>query len=676
MMKARRLRPINSLIIWLFVALISSSMTVSAQGKLDKKVLVTIGNEDVTVKEFMDVFHKNNMNNELLDKKSLEEYLDLYINFRLKVAEAKSLKMDTNSAFVTELAGYRKQLSKPYFTDEKVSEALLAEAYQRKLKDVRASHILILVNKDATPKDTLAAYEKVMKLRDRIMKGEAFADVAMEASEDPSARDREAIPNQRPFRPGNKGDLGYFSVFDMVYPFENGAFNTAVGSVSMPIRSEFGYHLIKVTEVSDALGSIEVAHIYVGVNPGASEAEVAEKQEKIDKIYQKIQDSISFEEAVKQYSEDRGSASRDGKLSKFTVNRIVPEFVETVKKMEPGQVSKPVRTMYGFHIIKLIGVERPGSFETEKAALKERISKDARSKKSEEVVIDQIKKDAKYKLNDKAVGPFMLSLDTTLTHGTFSDKSFEGRTDKLFKLGKKSYTLGEFAAYMAKNQRKQEGMTPEAYGYKLLNEFVKESCIAYENDQLEKKYPEFAALMREYRDGILLFDLMDKKVWTYAVKDTAGLRNFYNQNTSKYMWGERVDATLFTITKADEVDKVKHLVESLPDDGAIAKRFDQDSLKSVRIQPGKFERGDNRFIDAAEWKDNSLSVQHSDVDNFTVLVKIRKVLAPQPKALDEAKGIITSDYQNYLEKAWVDELKTKYPVVINKDLLEQVKATY
>ena len=339
------MRKMNRFFYVLMLMAVVFSNVLTAQSKLDKKTLMHIGDEKVTVKEFMDVFTKNNVQNEMIDKKSLEEYLDLYINFRLKVMEAEALKMDTVSAFVTELDGYRKQLAKPYFTDEKVSEALLVEAYERKTQDGRPSHILLMLDKNAPPQDTLEVWNRIMNIRERALAGEDFAALAVELSEDPSAKDREAIPNQRSFRPGNKGDLGYFSVFDMVYPFENGAYQTPVGEVSMPLRSDFGYHLIKVIERTPASGLIEAAHIYASVNPDASAEEIAEKEEKINFIYNKIQEGMSFEDAVVEYSEDRGSAQREGKLSKFTVNRIVPEFVAAVKEMQAGEISKPIRTI-------------------------------------------------------------------------------------------------------------------------------------------------------------------------------------------------------------------------------------------------------------------------------------------------------------------------------------------
>ncbi len=642
----------------------------------DKKTILTVGNEQVTVKELTDVYKKNNVNNDMIDKKSFEEYVDLYINFRLKVLEAEYLKMDTAKAFQKELNGYRGQLAKPYFTDEKVSEELLTEAYNRKLQDVRASHILLKLNKDASPADTLIAFNKINELRNRILKGEDFGKVAMEASEDPSARDRAAVPNQSPFRPGNKGDLGYFSVFDMVYPFENGAYNTEIGKVSKPVRTDFGYHIIKVTEKHPAVGTIEVAHIYVALVPDSDSATVAEKNEKINNIYQKINDGMTFEDAVRQFSEDRGSASREGKLSKFTSSRIVPEFIEAVNNMQIGQVSAPVHTMYGLHIIKLIGEEKPGTFDQEKEKLKERLAKDARSKKSEDVVIQKIKKDSKFKENSINLAAFTSKLDTTLTEGHFNATSLRASANELFRLGSTIYTDGQFSSYIAKIQAKQDNITPEMYANKLYNSYVTETCLAYEDSQLEVKYPEFASLMKEYRDGILLFDLTDQKVWTKAVKDSAGLADFHKLNHAKYVWAERVEATIFTVTNPADVSKVKEILVTIDDDAAVVAKLSADSIRSVRIQSGKFEKGDNSYIDMTEWKIGLSSELNSTVDKNIVFVKIKDLLPPQEKLLTEAKGLITSDYQTHLEKNWIEELRAKYPVVIDQKVYDKVKKKY
>lgn len=661
---------------FILVAAIILNFAAFGQKKADNKVLMQIGNEKVMVKEFMDVFTKNNVQNEVIDKKSLDEYLDLYINFRLKVMEAMALKLDTNQAFIRELDGYRKQLAKPYFTDSKVSDALLQESYDRKLQDIRASHILLMLDKNAPPQDTLEVWNRIMKIRDRIMAGEDFARVAIEASEDPSASDKEAIPNQRSFRAGNKGDLGYFSVFDMVYPFETGAYETEIGQVSMPLRSEFGYHLIKVTEKTPASGLIEAAHIYVSVNPESSKEEIAEKEEKIQFIYGKINEGMSFEDAVREYSEDRGSAARDGLLSKFAVNRIVPEFVSVVKKLQPGEISAPVQTVYGFHIIKLIGFDKPGSFEDEAPKLKERISKDVRSQKSEDAVIKQIKAENNFKTVDKNLKAFLSKLDSSLIKGNFNAEAFEMNKTELFRLGKKQFTEADFAKYLSLKQTPQENIKPDVYAYKLYNDFVRESSLAYEDSRLEIKYPEFASLMREYRDGILLFDLMDQRVWSKAVKDTTGLKNFHDANKDNYMWKERADATIYTITSKDELSRVKNIIESLSDDKEIREALEKDSLRAVRIQPGKFELGDNKFVDATKWTLGLSEVMYAEADKFDVIVRIREILPAQTKALDESRGIITSDYQNYLEKEWINILRAKYPVNVDQKVYEQLKASY
>jgi len=333
-------------LLFIFVLVIfGNHIKVNAQNTPDNKTLVTIGDEAVTVGEFMHIYNKNNTQSSMQEPSSVEEYLDLFINFKLKVKEAVDLQLDTIGEFQKELAGYREQLAKPYFVDESVNVALLKEAYDRKLYDVRASHILIMVNENATPEDTLEAYNEITRIREEIVAGKDFGEAAIEYTDDPSARDREEIPGKQRYRKGNRGDLGYFTVFNMVYPFENAAYKTPVGQVSQTIRTRFGYHLIKVTDKKDALGVAEVAHIFVSLNPATTTPEdSASKQEKINNISQKIKEGMSFEDAVKQYSEDKGSARNDGKLSPFTCNRVVPEFVIAAQSLEVGEISDPVKT--------------------------------------------------------------------------------------------------------------------------------------------------------------------------------------------------------------------------------------------------------------------------------------------------------------------------------------------
>ncbi|NTV83959.1 MAG: peptidylprolyl isomerase, partial [Bacteroidales bacterium] len=385
----------------LSIIIILCSGLLSAQ-KTDDRVLLNIAGENISAGDFMYVFNKNNLNRDDQGPDAVKEYLDLYINFRLKVKQAEDLGMDTLESFRKELEGYRKQLAQPYFTDGSVSDHLLKEAYERKLWDIRASHILFRVERNAPAGDTLAAYKKALAAYQRIAAGENFGVVAAEVSEDPSARDTEAS-QYRPARKGNQGDLGYFTVFDMVYAFETGAYTTEPGTVSKPVRTDYGYHLIKVTDKQPAMGQAQVAHIFVAMPPNATAQDSVLKKDKIEAAYQKILAGMAFEDVVKEYSEDKASAANGGKLPWFGSNRMVPEFIVATRHLaDTGSYSSPFTTPFGYHIIKLIDRKAIGTFEEEEPTLKSRLEKDVRNKLSEESVINRIKQENGFKEFPKA----------------------------------------------------------------------------------------------------------------------------------------------------------------------------------------------------------------------------------------------------------------------------------
>ncbi|PLW98604.1 MAG: hypothetical protein C0591_04140 [Marinilabiliales bacterium] len=668
-MKMEKMKKLFALVTLVFI----SNIAIQAQFSLDNKTLVTIGDEKVTVGEFMKVYNKNNSQTGAYETSTIEEYLDLFINFKLKVKEAEDLKMDTSQVFQKELNSYREQLAKPYFVDENVNEALLEEAYNRMLKDIRASHILVMVDENASAEDTLAAYLKITEARNKVLAGMDFSEAAVEFSEDPSARDREAIPNQQGFRPGNKGDLGYFTVFNMVYPFETAAYETELEEVSLPVRTKFGYHILKINDIQDAMGVVQVAHIFVALRPDASTEDSARKAEKINNIAAKINEGMKFEDAVIQYSEDKGSARNKGQLSKFTCNRVVPEFVEAVNGLEIDEVSEPIQTMYGFHIIKLIGRETPGTFEEEAPQLKERIAKDQRAQKSEEAVIHKIKAENGVKVYEKAKEEIFQLIDTTVFQANFKADSLMKLTDPILKIGDTKYSQYEFATYVERKQIQQDAMNMDIYLNRLFTGFEDEMCLDYEDQHLEDNYPEFKDLMKEYHDGILLFNLTDKKVWSQAVVDTTGLENYFSQHNEDYMWERRVDATVYEIRDHEIVEQVQKIIEMNDSDGDIALALEMDSIqKKVTIKPGYYEKGNNKYVDQVDWEKGLSDQINSDVENLVVFVKIREILPPEPKSLDEARGLATADYQSYLEKAWIQELKEKYPVTINQDVLQKL----
>ena len=657
----------------LFAMIIAISTNFAfTQSNLDKKVLVTINNENVTAGEFMRVYEKNNYSDELYSEDDVNEYLNLYINFKLKVAEAEYLKMDTSLSFTTELSGYRTQLAKPYFVDESVNEELLLEAYNRLTKDIRASHILIMVDENATPEDTLKAYNKISRVIDELSAGKEFSVAAIEYSEDPSARDTKAIPNKQRAKKGNKGDLGYFTVFNMLYPFESAAYSTEVGEISPIIRTKYGYHIINVTDVKDAMGSAQVAHIFVAIRPDASKQDSLRKTEKVNNIHDKIQGGLSFEDAVLEYSEDKGSIKNNGQLSPFTCNRVVPEFVEIVDILEVGDVSDPIKTDYGYHIVKLIESNKPGSFELESARLKERLTKDNRSRKSEDAVISNIKILNKFKVYPEAANAIIAAIDSSVLNKRFVADNLKLMTETVIKIKKEKYTQYDFAKFVQTNQRIQDNIDRDVYVKQLFSEFENECCLNFMDKNLEANYPEFKELIKEYHDGILLFNLTDEKVWSKAVKDTLGLQDFFESNRKNYIWGERVDATVYEIRDKNIITKVTEIISTVDNDGDIAKEFESNDIKSVKIIPDTYELGDNKYIDQINWAVGISSPVNSDVEDLTVIIKIKEVLPPETKELRDARGLVTADYQNYLETQWLDELKTEYTIEINDDVLEKI----
>ena len=662
---------------FVLASFVMPALFANAQSKLDKQVLMTIGDQDVTVKDFSDVYYKNNLKSDVIEKKSVDDYLELFTTFRMKVMEAERLQLDTSAKFQKELAGYRKQLAKPFMSSDDISDELLQEAYQRKLKDIRASHILIRCDKNALPSDTLKAYNRAMEIRKKALKGEDFGDLAVKYSDDPSAKATPAT-EQTPARPGNRGDLGYFTVFDMVYPFETGAYNTKEGEISLPVRSDFGYHLIKVQSVTEAMGAIQAAHIFIQLPFDAPEDEVNAAKQKADNIYNELmaKDGKNWNEMVKQYSDDKGTSSRNGALSSFTVSRIVPEFIEVCKSLEIDQIGKPIRTNYGFHIIKLLGKSGVNSFEKESKGLSERIEKDMRSKKSEEVVLKQVKNEYKFKQNDKNLEAFIASVDSSILRKAYEPSADVDLNTTLFSLENNPTKVSDFVEYIKKNMTLQKYVTPATYAYQLYENFRNTTILDYADAHLEEKYPEFKALVQEYRDGILLFDLMDREVWDKAVKDTLGLQEFHSRNASKYMWNDRVYATIITVTRPESLPKVKSLLNNGIELDSLRNAIQRDSINYAFVRKGYYQKGDNQFVDQTEWKVGVRNEIPSTVDQSTTIVCIREVRKPEPKTLKEARGLVTSDYQVELEKKWVQSLKERYPVKINEKVLDKIRKMY
>lgn len=661
---------------WLIALLFLMMPSLLLAQSYGKKTLITIGDKKISAQEFMNTYEKNNINNDVIDKKSVEDYLDLYIDFKIKVTEAEALMMDTSSTFIKELANYRQQLAKPYFSNDEITDELTREAYERMLYDINASHILIRCEANAIPADTLAAYNKAMSIRNRALKGEDFGDLAAELSDDPSARDMEEIPGVRRAYKGNKGNLGYFTVFDMVYPFETGAYNTNEGEISMPVRSDFGYHIIKVNSKTPASGTIKAAHVMVAVDPNDPNKQDSIVQIKINNIYNEIlPDGSNWADIVKKYSDDKGTIVTQGQLSPFRVSNIVPEFIAAIKDLEPNEISKPVKTVIGYHIIKLISTATPADFETEQTKLREKVERDMRGQYSEEIAMKRIIKSNRFKENIKVKDAFIATIDSTLTLGKFVVNPEVNTQEVLFSINEASYTIQNFIDYIIKNQQTQGFITETAYAYQLYDDFLKEKVFEYEDAHLEQKYPEFNTLVQEYHDGILLFSLMENQVWNKAVEDSVGLQNFYEKNKHKYMWDNRVKALIVTCNENDDIAVIEKMVRDGVEVDSL-RSFIKTNKYKASTRASFFQKGDNVNIDNTEWKVGTIAIYPSTVDNTTQIIRILEVRDPEPKTFKETKGIVTSGYQNEIEAQWIEDLRAKYIVTVNEKLLDKIIKKY
>ncbi len=656
------------------LALLALVLVATTTQKKEDQVLMEVGKEEVTVSEFTNVFKKNNNLQEATNQE-LEDYVDLFVKFKMKVLDAERMQLDTLSSFKNELAGYRKQLARPYLTDKQAEQKLIEEAYDRMTEEVRASHLLFLVDEKALPKDTLAVYQKINSLRNKILNGEDFETVAKTHSEDPSAKT-------------NGGDLGYFSAFRMVYPFETAAFNTPLGEVSKPFRTRFGYHIVKVTDKRKSRGEVKVAHIMIEQGAKATDEEKQEATDKLSQILDFFKEGKSFDDLVR-YSDDKGTSSKGGELPWFGTGQMVPAFESTAFSLkEKGEVSEPVQTIYGWHILKLIDKKAVPSFEEVKADIERKIKRDSRANKGKTVLINRIKSENNFRSNMEALTPFY-QIDF---EAQWTAESMSNNKQMLFILDNKKYTQADFAIYIEKNKTPIDQTKIVSVINEMFDDWVEKTCIQLEDSLLEEKYPEFKALMKEYRDGILLFNLMDQKVWGKAVEDTMGLKQYFQLTKENYQWDNRLDASVFTCLNKEVAERVRRLIStndnvrllsnselSLITFGKGENRLSIDDIITIvnnqnplnlQVESAKFSKGDHAHLDNAIWKkgltDNELN------EEIVTFAFIYDVLAPMPKSLKEAKGQVTSNYQDYLEAAWIKELEERYPVTINYDLLNSI----
>ncbi|MDR1699470.1 MAG: peptidylprolyl isomerase [Prevotellaceae bacterium] len=632
----------------------SLSLFVAFFANAQNEVLMTVGSDKITKSEFEYIYNKNNSDN-AIDKKTLDEYVELFKVFKLKVAEAKALKLDTTQAFVNELAGYRSQLANNFLLDKALEEKLKNEAFDRMREVANVSHILLRLPEFPTPADTLAVYNRALEIRKRLEK-EDFETVAREVSEDPSAQQ-------------NGGTLGNITAFMMVYPFENAAFNTPVGKISQPVRTQFGYHLVRVNSRQANPGEVLIAHISLNAPKNVPADTLKAKEQKINDIYKRIKAGESFESLV-HFSDDKSSPT--GELPWFGVGRILPEIERTAFSLKVGEVAAPVQSPMGFHIIKLLDRKPFELTEQRKAELEKQFNASGeRASLPVFAFIDNLRKEYNLQVNQTSLNDFYeLGKRYAVSDSLFKVEAAKFSDKPLFTFADQTATQADFANYLA-----AKNFVNTVESRLIIDESLKnlqnKRLFEYASANLENINPEFRNLMQEYRDGILLFEISNQNVWEKAAQDTLGLEQFYATNREKYTWQQpHFKGRVISAPDEETADKARNIIRNAPKDSIDARLRASDITTKIRIQRGLFAQGDNAAVDKLVF--NTGDFTPGEKYPVVFIAEGGELLA-EPQELADVRGQVTADYQNFLEENWVKELKEKYPVVVFEDVLKTIK---
>lgn len=632
----------------------------SAQQK--DNVLMYVNNKPVYVDEFENLYTKNLDMVQDPAQKDIDNYLQLFIRYKLELEDAYQKKYDTLPYLVKELKKYRNDLAAKYKTDEEIIDKLIKEAYERMQYDVKVSHILIQTPPNAAPQDTLKAYRKIMKIYKQAIAGTDFNDLAVKYSQDPSVKD-------------NRGDLGYINIFTTVYPFETAAYTTPVGKISKPFRTRFGYHIVKVTDKRPARGEVEVAHIMTmdkKDNKGNVIKDQADAKTRIYEIYNKLKDGKdSFENLAKKYSDDKNTARFGGKLHRFSIRQMVPEIEnQSFALQNEGDYSKPFQTRYGWHIVKLLKKYPVPSFDKAKIELKQKILRSERAQMGKEKLLQQIAEkfpihmQGTLKEVNRYINRDFFKNKWTLPTGKINNKI-------LFEIdGKEKITYKDFFEYLYKRQQHNVNNfnNKKQIIDKLFEQFKKDKLFTYYMNHLEDIYPDFARTMSEYKNGLMLFYIKSDMVWNKAATDTIGQKEFFNKNHSKYKSPEKYQVLM---VQANDQKTARKIVKYLKKGKTV--KYLKKKFNDLIIKQKEFDKNDD-FIQKHQLKQNQI-VTYKDGNQYMVL-KLTAVIPESEVAFKNVAGKVITQYQDYLEQQWLKDIEQKYPVKLNEEIWKKLRAKY
>ncbi|MBX2906833.1 MAG: peptidylprolyl isomerase [Taibaiella sp.] len=623
------------------------------------QALFTYGPNSVSKEEFLRVYKKNSINKKPdMSEKELRSYLELYELFRMKVAEAEKQQLDTLPSIDKELTNYRKQLAKNYLTDEQITNKLIHEAYDRMKENVKVAHILVTCPPGA---DTTAARKKIDSIYNVVnTKGATFEAMAAALSDDRGSKDK-------------GGELGWITSLLYVYPFESAAYNTPKGKISSPFRSQFGYHIVKVLDRRADKGELKVAQILIQVRKSEGEEGVKRAKKRADSVMAKLKGGARFADMVAEYSDDKFTINDSGVMKPFTAGRMVPVFEDAafgIKKV--GDLAGPVQTDYGFHIIKLLEKSPLKPYDTLYPQLKKKVENDSRAQTAKDIYFDKIKSQngfREYPENYTELYNKVQAIpDTGADAKLIKPADFDFMTKPMFVLAGKNYSQRDFVTFLYSLTRgrlngPKNTIMKDAYSLWITN-----VVTDFQEHKLVEEHPDFKILMTEYRDGIMLFELMDRNVWSKASKDTVGLKEFYENHKSKYMWDAGFDGAVYKFKNKAAYDTGMIMIRQKKyTEEEIAKAINtSERPDAVSVQRGRYEFSRYKDATMADLSGEGIKVIPGDNGAYTVVVAKQLYPNPGQKTLEEARGYVVAEYQDYLEKQWNEKMRKEYPVKVNE----------
>lgn len=623
--------------------------------------LFSFGNNTVSKEEFLRAYNKNK-STEVDKEKALKEYLDLYSKFKLKVRAAKDLRLDTLPQLTADLQNFRSQIEESYLTNDNELNNLIDEAFLNAQKDLHVIHFFAGNNAGQPPADSLKAAKAIQEVYKQLVNGKKyFEKIVAEVSVK--------------YTKVKSSDLGYLTAFSVPYEFEKIIYGLKTGETSKPHRSKNGWHIFQVTEERMAMGKWKIAQILFANPPGDVNLNNQLLLQKADSIYLKLQAGADFGEMAKQYSDDKLTYLTGGMMPEFTTGKFEPVFEKEVFKLtQDNEISKPFITPFGVHIVKRLSTSPVQTVKTDPAYLfdlKQKVLQDSRVNIAKDLFSDNVIKVVGYKKNTqvKEADLFRYADSVALNPAANGAKEFPVSNKVILSNGKNNVKGSAWLNFIREYKTNPEIYKGETYR-QLQEKFIAIKSLEYYKNNLENYNADFRFQMDEFKDGNLLFEIMERKVWSNAVNDSAGLKKYYNQYKNKYLWGASADVIIINCNNKKSAE------ESLAalNNGKDWKKIAEEGNNNIQADSGRYELSQIAFSETIKPVPGLITpITVNPSDGTSGFIKILRLHpANEQRTFEEARGLVINDYQVLIEEKWIAELKKKYPVKVNEKVFQSL----